>query len=79
MEKIIRLSNIFWEVCKFFAVLQCAKYKSQSNNTFRISLVFLDATDNDAEAEVIVRDRMWENPTNESEQNVPGLLVGLKQ
>ena len=43
-------------------VLQIVKYKSQSNNTFRISLVVLGTTDNDAEAEAIVRGRKQENP-----------------
>ena len=69
MEKIIRLLDIFWGICKFSAVLQSTKYKSQSNNTFKISLVFLGATDNDAEAEAIVQGRTQKNPWNESKQN----------
>ena len=45
------------------------KYKNQSNNTFRISLVVLGTTDNDAEAEAIVQGRTQKNPWNESKQN----------
>ena len=47
-------------------VLQSAKYNSQSNSTFRISLNFFGATNSDAEAEAIVRGRTQENPWNES-------------
>ena len=68
MEKIIWSSNIFSGVYKFSAVVQSAKYESQSNNTFRICLVGLGTIDNDAKAEEILRGRVRENFWNESER-----------
>ena len=40
------------------------KYKSQSYNTFRISLVFLSATDNNVEAEAVSRGKIFGTKTS---------------